>query len=531
MSTLVSPGVAEKENDLTFRVATVGGYNGAMVGAFQWGAVNKPTLITGGEEELVSKFYSPDANTYASFLSAANFLSYSNSLYVTRIVGSGARNSVPTGQTAVLVRNEDHYDTLTFTGIKFLGRYAGTLLNGATISYSGATNYSSWQYASLFNYSPQGTEFNLVLVDTTGSITGTAGTIIEKFELLSTTAGAKKFDGSTAYYKDAINNGSKYLYVGSTAATLDLVNGESITLTGGVNDNVKANLDYVSGFDLYKNKNKYEITFLFDGDADVTGVQKMIDIATARQDCVAFFSPEISDIVNAATPRDNIVDFRSVQINKNTSYAFMDDNVKLMFDKYNDVNRWVRCSSDSAGLFARSFRQNEPWFSAAGYNRGQINNAIRLGWISEQADRDVLYKIGVNSIVEEPAEGRFLFGDKTQLSRPSAFDRINVRFLFIVIRKAIARAAKYQLFELNDEITRSLFTKANEAYLESVQSKRGITDFRVKCDSENNTAQVIDNNEFVGSFFIKPTRSINFIYLNFVAVASGVAFEEVEGIA
>ena len=531
MPTQASPGVVSQEIDLTFRVAAIGGYNGAMVGAFQWGPVEDPVQITGGEEELFTKFYSPNDDTAVSFLSAANFLLYANSLYVTRVVGPAARNSVPAGQTAVLVKNDDQYETLTLTGIKFLGRYAGTLLNGATISYSGATNYNTWQYKDEFGYAPvEADEFNLVLVDTTGSISGTAGTILERYELLSTTAGDKKYDGSSAYYKDVINNASNYILVGNVGATLDLVNGESLALTGGVSDNTKANLDYVTGFDLYANPEDYEVSFLVAGDADVVGIQQMIDIADSRKDCIAFFSPEISDVVNVADPLSNVVDMREVQVNKNTSYAFMDDNFKLVYDKYNDINRWIPCNSDSAGLTARTYIENEAWYSPAGYNRGQIKNVVRLAWNANKTQRDTLYKTAVNSIVSEPGEGRFLFGDKTQLTRPSAFDRINVRSLFIVIRKAISRAAKFQLFEFNDEITRSLFTKANEAYLETVQAKRGINDFRVKCDEENNTPQIIDNNEFVGSFFIKPARSINFITLNFIAVATGVDFEEVENV-
>lgn len=531
MPTQLSPGVVSKEIDLTFRVASIGGYNGAMVGSFQWGPVEKPVQITGGEEELFNTFYSPNDDTAVSFLSAANFLDYANSLFVARIVGSAAKNSVPAGQTAVLVKNDEHYETLSLTGIKFIGKYPGTLLNGCTISYSGSNGYSSWTHKNEFNYAPvESDEFNLVLVDTLGTVSGTAGTILERFELLSTTAGDKKYDGSSAYYKDVINNGSKYINVGNTGTSLDLVNGESLSLTGGVSDNTKANLDYVSGFDLFENPEDYDISFLFAGDADNTGIQQMIDIADSRKDCVAFFSPEIDDVVNVTDPLTNVIDHRSVQINKNTSYAFMDNNHKLVYDKYNDINRWIPCNSDSAGLTARTYIQNEAWYSPAGYTRGQLKNVVRLAWNANKTQRDSLYKEGINAIISEPGEGRFLYGDKTQLTRPSAFDRINVRSLFIVIRKAISRAAKYQLFEFNDEITRSLFTKANESYLETVQSKRGINDFRVKCDEENNTPQVIDNNEFVGSFFIKPARSINYITLNFVAVATGVDFEEVENV-
>lgn len=531
MPTLASPGVATKEIDLTFRVASIGGYNGAMVGAFQWGPVEYPTLITGGEEELFTKFYQPNSTTAISFLSAANFLLYSNSLYVTRIVGVNARNSVPVGQTAILVKNDDHYDTLTFTGLKFLGRYAGTLLNGVTISLAGSSSYNTWQYKDQFTYTPQGTtEFNLVVVDTNGTVSGTVGTILEKYELVSNTLGSKKYDGSSAYYKDVINSNSRYILVGDTNLTLDLVNSESISLTGGVDDNNKSNLDYVTGFDFYANPEDYEISFLFAGDSNNAGIQNMIDIATSRKDCIAYFSPEISDVVNTSNPLDNTIDFREIQINKNTSYAFMDCNWKLVYDKYNDVNRWIPCNSDSAGLTARTYIENEAWYSPAGYSRGQLKNVTRLAWNPNSAQRDSLYKTEINPIVSFPGEGRFLYGDKTQLTRPSAFDRINVRSLFIVLKKAISRAAKYQLFEFNDEITRSLFTKANEAYLETVESKRGIYDFRVKCDEENNTPAIIDNNEFVGSFFIKPAKSINFISLNFIAVNTGVSFEEVENV-
>ena len=266
------------------------------------------------------------------------------------------------------------------------------------------------------------------------------------------------------------------------------------------------------------------------GAANTAVVQYVIDnLVTARKDCVAFISPRFTDVVNKpGLESNNAITYRD-SIGRSTSYAVMDSSWKYQFDKYNNVYRWVPCNGDIAGLCVRTDYERDPWYSPAGFNRGQLKNVVKLSYNPDKADRDDLYKSGINPIVTFKGEGTVLFGDKTMQAKPSAFDRINVRRLFIVLEKAIARAAKYSLFEFNDAFTRAQFVALVEPYLRDVQGRRGIYDFRVVCDETNNTPEVIDRNEFVGDIYIKPARSINFIQLNFVAVRTGVAFDEIVG--
>ena len=250
----------------------------------------------------------------------------------------------------------------------------------------------------------------------------------------------------------------------------------------------------------------------------------------ARKDCVAFISPARADVVgvsNAITQTQNVVGFADGL--PSTSYAVIDSGYKYMYDRYNDVYRFVPLNGDTAGLCARTDSVADAWFSPGGFNRGQIRGAVKLAFNPNQTQRDELYKARVNSVVSFPGQGTVLFGDKTAQSKPSAFDRINVRRLFIVLEKAVSTAAKFQLFEFNDEFTRAQFRNLVEPFLRDVQGRRGLTDFSVVCDDTNNTGDVIDRNEFRADIFIKPARSINFIQLNFIATRSGVAFSEVAG--
>jgi len=241
-----------------------------------------------------------------------------------------------------------------------------------------------------------------------------------------------------------------------------------------------------------------------------------------------FLSPEKADVVdNYGSEVTDTVDYRNTITS--TSYAFLDSNWKYQYDKYNDLYRWVPLNGDIAGLCARTDRDRDPWYSPGGLNRGIVKNVIKLAYNPTQTDRDDLYVKGINPVVTFAGEGTILYGDKTLLSRPSAFDRINVRRLFIVLEKAIARAARSSLFEFNDQFTRAQFVSIVEPFLRDVQGRRGITDFRVVCDETNNTGEVVDRNEFIGDIYIKPARSINFIQLNFVAVRTGVSFDEVVG--
>jgi phage tail sheath protein FI len=290
--------------------------------------------------------------------------------------------------------------------------------------------------------------------------------------------------------------------------------------------------------DLFSNKEKFDVSLLFAGDCGASAnasvntttiANKYLNVADGRKDCVAFISPPYANSVTSVQKSTDVVAFRNGAGLLDTSYGVMDSGWKYQYDKYSDVYRWVPLNSDVAGLCVRTDLQRDPWFSPAGLNRGQIRNLVKLSFNPTQSERDALYKAGVNPVVSFPGEGTVLFGDKTMQGRPSAFDRINVRRLFIVLEKAISAAARSSLFEFNDEFTRSQFVALVEPFLRDVQGRRGIYDFRVVCDDSNNTSAVIDRNEFVGDIYIKPARSVNFIQLNFVAVRSGVAFDEIVG--
>jgi phage tail sheath protein FI len=298
---------------------------------------------------------------------------------------------------------------------------------------------------------------------------------------------------------------------------------------GDVSINVLTN-----AYDLFASAEEVDVSLVLQGKAvgsanNAQLANYIIDnICESRKDCVAFISPAKDDVVSAAgIETTSMVGFRNAS--RSTSYAVLDSGYKYQYDKYNDVYRWIPLNGDVAGLAVRTDETRDPWWSPAGFNRGQIKNIIKLAYNPDKANRDILYKANINPVVTFPGQGTVLYGDKTMLTKPSAFDRINVRRLFIVLEKAIATAAKYTLFEFNDEFTRAQFKNLVEPFLRDVQGRRGIYDFKVVCDSTNNTGEVIDRNEFVGDIYIKPARSINFIQLNFVAVRTGVEFSEVVG--
>jgi len=305
----------------------------------------------------------------------------------------------------------------------------------------------------------------------------------------------------------------------------------SRSLSGGVDALAATDGQLQTAWELFADDSQYDISLLPVGKASATLATYIIqNVCETRLDCVAFVSPQntsTGEIITGqgSTPISQITAYRDLL--PSTSYAVMDSGYKYQYDRYNDVYRYIPLNGDTAGLCARTDYTNDPWFSPGGLNRGQIKGVVKLAVNPTKTDRDTLYKKGVNPVVNFPGEGTVLFGDKTLLSKPSAFDRINVRRLFIVMEKAIATAAKFQLFEFNDSFTRAQFKNLVEPFLRDVQGRRGITEFVVKCDESNNTGQVIDANQFVADIFVKPNRSINFITLNFVAARSSVSFNEV----
>ena len=386
-------------------------------------------------------------------------------------------------------------------------------------------------------------EIHVIVVDEDGEISGTANTVLEVYQKLSKASDAKSPQGDTNYYPTVIQTRSKYVYWmdhnsggtnwGNTASgtTYTAVSTPTLTsLQSGSDGSAVTVAQKKTAYEKFLDSETVDVGLIIAGPGDATHVDNVISIAEDRKDAVAFVSPERSDVVNVAnanTQTSNVVGFYNSI--RSSSYVVFDSGYKYQYDRYNDVYRFVPLNGDIAGLSARTDLVADSWYSPAGFNRGIIRGAVRLAFNPNKTQRDDLYRNRVNAVVTFPGQGTVLFGDKTGLSAPSAFDRINVRRLFIVLEKAISTASKFQLFEFNDEFTRANFRNIVEPFLREVQGRRGITDFLVVCDETNNTGEVIDRNEFIAEIFVKPARSINFITLQFVATRTGVSFEEVAG--
>jgi len=561
MAFQVSPGVNVSEIDATTVVPAISTSTGAIAGAFQWGPIDLLRQVS-SEDQLVELYGKPDSTTALNFFTAANFLAYSNSLFVSRAdaatLNTALALNVASGSFAsnVKVKSEDHYFQTFFTAansnILFAARYPGALGNSLKVAVCANTNasaFATWTYAPYFDaapgtstwvsanhYSLANDEMHIAVIDEDGLISGTPNTVIERFANVSKATNAKGESGESLYYRDVLYVNSRYLYVmgpnnstwGVAANATHAFQGENLNGVSFIRgtDAAPTTGNVQTAYAQFASTDNVDISLVMTGSADETLAANVVSLAVGRRDCVAFVSPALANC-QAADPVTAIVNFRNNLTS--TSFAVMDSNWKYQYDKYNDTYLWVPCNGDVAGLCARTDADRDPWFSPAGFNRGQLKSVVKLAFNPNQAQRDTLYKNGVNPIVSFPGEGTVLFGDKTLQSKPSAFDRINVRRLFIVLEKAIARAARASLFEFNDEFTRAQFVNLVEPFLRLVQGRRGIFDFRVVCDETNNSPEVIDRNEFVGDIYIKPAKSINFIQLNFVAVRTGVAFDEIVG--
>lgn len=606
MAFQTSPGVNISEIDLTNVVPAVATTEGAIAGVFRWGPEDQRILVT-SEQDLANRFGKPasyytDAGlttlwtNHETWFSAANFLAYSDALYVTRITDSTAAaatgtnfsakykgklgNSIQvshcvgtanmgvtartdtltiepyatTGIISGLVANTDPTylavgdRVVLSTGIELVVSAIATAVADAgdaskfqrTITFDRRYNPANgaqyaaafstqWGDADLFDSPPStNTRMHVVVRDIDGGITGTAGTILETFEDIDTSQGAIGADGSTNFSPDVFENRSDWIKCTPAQAVLQasLTFGQA-TLTTGVDgldeDDVTVG-DVIAGYNLYTDPADVDVSLIIQGKAKGSTLANHIinNVCETRKDCVAFISPELDDTTVA-----NMVDFSNTLTA--STFAVIDSGYKYQYDKYSDVYRWIPLNADIAGLCARTDDVRDPWFSPAGYSRGNVKNVVKLQLNPAKAERDVLYKSKINPVITQPGQGTILFGDKTNAPTTSAFDRINVRRLFIVLEKAIGVAAKSTLFEFNDDFTRAQFKNLVEPFLRDVQGRRGIYDFRVVCDETNNTSNVIDSNQFVGDIYIKPARSINFIQLNFVAVRSGVEFSEVVG--
>ena len=492
-------------------------------------------------------------------------------------VGDGAvftftrSSSTSTSANDIVVKNAAAAGIATYTSATLADWYnTQTLgLTNSTVSWKSiAQKPGTSQYAS--ERSAKNDEIHVVVVDDTGSVTGTAGNIVEKFTFLSKSSDGTISPTEAVYYKNSLARLSDYVFSGShptgvsggltsgsggaftatsgawgavaQGTTFNVEGAKTYNLTAGKNytagDGFAASLaDVVSSYDVLKNPAEYSIDFLINGPSAGTSIfdsqakaNKLIEIAELRKDCIACISPHSTGVVNEAnsdTQTENIIKFYDSV--SSSSYAVFDSGYKYTFDRFNNEFRYIPCNADVAGLMARTSINQFPWFSPAGSARGAINGAVKLAYNPSQAQRDLIYPKRINPIVAQGGSGIQLFGDKTGLSFASAFDRINVRRLFLTIEDSIERAAKDQLFEFNDVITRSNFVNIVEPFLRDVKAKRGMTDFVVICDETNNTPDIVDSNQFRADIFVKPARSINFIGLTFVATRTGVSFEEVVG--
>ena len=523
------------------------GYKGAISASLQGGGGSAASL---GTVTVDTSSISVTITTAGSGYTSAPSATLSGTATITTSITTGG----------IKINNADVYSTTYINGGgvvgEFAAKYPGSLGNSISVHMADGATYSTWNYKAEFEAAPgtssyvanangENDEMHIIIIDELGQWTGVQGSVLEKFAFVSKASDAKKDDGANNYYRDVLNNRSKYVWwmdhpadgtnwgdVALSTTFDDLGDAYSVTLTNGVDDLTATDGQLMTAWDIFSDDSQYDVRLLPVGKASATVANSVIAIAETRLDCVVFVSPQNVDtgdiiIASGSDATDQIIAYRDAL--PSTSYAVMDSGYKYQYDRYNDRYRWVPLNGDIAGLCARTDYQQDPWFSPGGLNRGQIKNVVKLAHNPTKTDRDNLYKSGVNPVVTFPGQGTVMFGDKTLLAKPSAFDRINVRRLFIVLEKSISTAAKFQLFEFNDSFTRAQFRNLVEPFLRDVQGRRGITDFVVKCDETNNTGEVIDSNNFVADIFIKPNRSINFITLNFVAARSSVSFSEIGG--
>jgi len=625
----VSPSVTIREVDLTTTTPAITTPPAAIAGVFRWGPVNERVLIS-SEIELANVFGAPSDFNAETFFTAADFLSYSNALYVTRVASTSAQRAVEDAETSyfrakhvgqlgnsievgyVSVSDPETsnnfegelFDSSVFTDVDYEGlvdytiefgkneitlvipndfsvgapaallkigdtlrignadagyqdlvvqdlnensdfvganneiemfTYVITFNRNYTITETAAENLEfvrKWKYTNLFESAPAAGDFHIVVVDKNGAITGQAGTVLERFGNLSTSPSAKFSDGSNRYYVDVLANGSLWIEAIDTESLTGVITrtyNSFISGADGDNENAVSLGTIARGYDLYKEGNEVDVSFIIQGKPSLNLANYLIsNIVEYRKDCMLFVSPEKSLVVGVVSPQaqlSGVLDYRKDL--QNSSYWFMDSGYKYRYDKYNDVFRWVPLNGDMAGLASLV----QPWESPAGYRKGRVRNVIKLAFNPNKTQRDQLYGKDVNPVITQAGQGTILFGDKTGLGTAtgSAFTRINVRRLFITVEKAIATISAQLLFEFNDEFTQNQFRQIVDPFLRDIQGRRGIIDFRVISDATVNTPQVVDTNTFRANIFIKPARSINFVELTFIATRTGVEFEELVG--
>ena len=623
---LISPGIKITETDLVSSSQAVSSTSGGFAGQFRWGPIDKAVQVT-NETDLVTRFGKPNATNAVDFLSAANFLGYSGSLFVVRSANTAlnataeATTGSGTAGTGTSIKNDDVYiNTASWNVGPWAARYSGALGNSLRVSVcpsanaysntltgtysvtagsttvtgtgtaantqlqvgdfivlsgrstkvtaianatsltiesahltgaSGATATRRWEFFGEFDSAPgtstsgaaagaSGDEMHVVIQDDTGDITGTANTVIEKFGYLSKGSNAKADTGGSNYYKDVINDRSNYVWwtahdnAGSnwgntlSSTTYTAVNTpKTYSLAGGSDGNALTDGDRATSFVLLANKQEVPASIIVAGQASATVANRIIaDVAETRKDVVVCISPLRANVVNNAGSEATSISAWADTVSRST-YAVADSGWKYQYDKYNDVYVYVPLNADTAGCMARNDLNREPWLSPAGFSNGRVQNLVRLAYNPTQADRDTLYKAAINPVITQVGRGTVLFGDKTFTLKNTSMNRVNVRRLFIELQKTIGQAADNVLFDQNDATTRSGFVSLVIPYLRSVQSRRGITAFRVVCDETNNPEDVVNSNEFVCDIFVQPIRSVNFIQLNFVSVRGTATFAEI----
>lgn len=591
MAFLVSPGVEVKEIDLSDIIPSQSTSIGGYAGLFKWGPA-KTLVNVGSEKELASIFSAPssvsgdDAAYESSFLTAASFLKYGNFLKVSRAVDNTARNAVNDGsdfdygstmgddfQVCFLEQLEARKSTFAEANVRYMAKYPGSYGNSLKVYFIDNTAYNfnglgsvPQEIKDLLTYEPKTTiwaeeftpsipsdekvadEVAIIIIDEDGKFSGAPGSVLEIYEGLSLAVNSKNEYGESNFWVTKINQQSGYIYGVENPLdvilepTDDQTQQNACPLSSSLERGEDGDTDsssIVAALDLFRDSETVDVNLIFaqnfaqngtyTGSSTKTIDDELIEIVDQRRDCLGFISAPL-DVSSLSVDSEKLEKIKTkFDTISSNSYLVFDSTPVYVYNKYNDRYVWIPASGHMAGLCAKTDGIADPWFSPAGFNRGALLGVTKLAYNPKQADRDTLYTARINSIASIPGQGIVLYGDKTGLSKPSAFDRINVRRLFLTIEKAIATAAKFQLFELNDEFTRATFRNAVEPYLRTVQGRRGITDFRVVCDESNNTPDVIDGNRFVASIYVKPARSINFITLNFIATRTGVAFEELIG--
>lgn len=571
MADFASPGVIAQERDFTASVQMLGTATGATVLNAKWGYVEYE-YTCGDETQLVTQGGKPTDSNYRDWFVASTFLKYTSSMRWVRVVNEKtALNAVVGSDKAILIKNPDHLQVVQSVSnlpYFFASKCAGDLGNSLSISIADSATFAKWEHSSLFDTAPDNSgvlpnakdtpsndEIHVVVIDKLGSFTGIAGSVLETYAYLSKAKDATDVNGSSSYYVNKLNKSSEYVWAlkpisqdyfdvadgkaiaGSTMkASLPFANLKaviSLDFGNGSDGDVPTKAEYINAFDVITAPDNTDVTLLFAGgcgqDANQADISNhILTTASSRSDMVAFVSPKFSDVVGVTKSSvvNNILATKEALTTKD-SYGIFTTGYKLIYDKYNDTNRWIPSNGDDAGLCARTENKTDVWMSPAGYSRGKYVECISLAFNPDKNARDTLYKANINPICTFPGEGTLLFGDKTLQTKNSAFSWIGIRRLFIYIRKIVVRASKYGLFEFNTKHTRQAFKDLVEPLMREIKGRDGVSDYYVRCDDTNNTTAVIEKGEFLADIIIKPMYSIQGIRLSFTAVKRDTTFEEV----